>query len=55
MVIRDNGSIKHINDAQQEEEALPAFNPTILNIRFPQLIGTGDEPIIRKYFVILDL
>lgn len=38
MVIRDNSPIKHIYDAQQEEKALLTFNPTLFNIRFPQLI-----------------
>ncbi|WP_424765960.1 hypothetical protein [Paenibacillus sp. sgz302251] len=40
-MIRDNSTIKHINDSQQKEETLFTGNPAILNSCFPPDTGAG--------------
>lgn len=53
-MIRNDGSVEHVKDAHQKEEALFTCNPAILNIRPPQLIGTGNNSIVRQPLRILD-
>ena len=55
VMIGNNRPVEHIDDVHQEEEALLTFDPAILNIRFPQLIGTGNDSVIRKPFGMLNL
>lgn len=54
MVIRYNRTVKHVDNAHQEEKALFAFNPAIFDIRFPQLIRTGNDSVIRQPFGVLN-
>ncbi|MNJ55348.1 hypothetical protein D3C77_508330 [compost metagenome] len=49
MMISNNCSIEHIDDAHQEEEALFTFDPTIL------LIGSGNDFVICESFRMLGL
>ena len=55
MMIGYDRPVEHIDDTHQEEEALFAFDPAILNIRFPQLIGAGDDSVVRQPLGMLEL
>lgn len=55
VVIGNNRPVEYIDNAHQKEEALLAFDPAILNICFPQLVGGSDDSVVRQSLGMLDL
>src|SRR5690554_5821648 len=48
-MVSDDGTIKHIYDAHDEEKSVLSIDPAILDIGFPELIGACDDSIVSKY------